>query len=140
MNNGQSRRDMLLGGMATAAAGVQLAQAQTTPPALTPGPARPGAPAPATSRPNFLVIFGDDVGWANISAYNMGIMGYRTPNIDRIAKEGALFTDHYAENSCTAGRSAFITGQSPCAPAFPRWACPARPRGCGRRIRPSPAY
>ena len=119
MNNGQSRRDMLLGGMATAAAGVQLAQAQaqaqtqTTPPALTPGPARPGAPAPATSRPNFLVIFGDDVGWANISAYNMGIMGYRTPNIDRIAKEGALFTDHYAENSCTAGRSAFITGQSP---------------------------
>ena len=127
MNNGQSRRNMLLGGMATAAAGVQLAQAQTapqaparsapqaTPPATPPGPARSAPPAPATAaaRPNILVIFGDDVGWANISAYNMGMMGYRTPNIDRIAKEGALFTDHYAENSCTAGRSAFITGQSP---------------------------
>jgi arylsulfatase len=55
----------------------------------------------------------DDIGWFNISAFNNGIMGYRTPNIDRIAREGALFTDYYAEQSCTAGRSAFITGQSP---------------------------
>ncbi len=55
----------------------------------------------------------DDIGWFNVSAYNMGIMGYRTPNIDRIAREGALFTDYYAEQSCTAGRSAFITGQIP---------------------------
>ena len=109
MNNGQSRRDMLLGGAAAAAAGVQLAQAQTAPSArqAAPAPATAPAPAPATGRPNILVIFGDDVGWANISAYNMGIMGYRTPNIDRIAREGALFTDHYAENSCTAGRSAW---------------------------------
>src|SRR6185503_17634963 len=64
-----------------------------------------------TRKPNILVIFGDDIGLANISAYSMGIMGYRTPNIDRIAREGMIFTDYYAEQSCTAGRSAFITGQ-----------------------------
>jgi len=63
-------------------------------------------------KPNILVIFGDDIGYWNVSAYNHGMMGYRTPNIDRIAKEGALFTDHYAQQSCTAGRAAFITGQS----------------------------
>ncbi len=60
-----------------------------------------------------MVIFGDDIGWFNISAYNHGMMGYQTPNIDRLASEGMLFTDYYAENSCTAGRAAFITGQSP---------------------------
>ena len=64
-------------------------------------------------RPNILVIWGDDIGYWNVSAYNQGMMGYRTPNIDRIAREGMLFTDAYAEQSCTAGRSAFITGQSP---------------------------
>ncbi|MBV8970358.1 MAG: arylsulfatase [Verrucomicrobia bacterium] len=64
-------------------------------------------------KPNILIIWGDDIGWFNISAYNHGIMGYRTPNIDRIAKEGALFTDWYGQQSCTAGRAAFITGQSP---------------------------
>jgi arylsulfatase len=66
-----------------------------------------------SSKPNILVIMSDDVGVSNISAYHRGIMGGRTPNIDRIAKEGALFTDYYAQQSCTAGRSAFITGQSP---------------------------
>ncbi|MGE5294194.1 MAG: arylsulfatase [Solirubrobacterales bacterium] len=64
-------------------------------------------------KPNILVIFGDDIGWSNISAYNMGMMGCRTPNIDRIAKEGAIFTDYYGQQSCTAGRAAFITGQHP---------------------------
>jgi arylsulfatase A-like enzyme len=64
-------------------------------------------------KPNILVIWGDDIGWYNISAYNMGVMGYRTPNIDRIAREGALFTDWYGQQSCTAGRAAFLTGQSP---------------------------
>jgi arylsulfatase len=64
-------------------------------------------------KPNILVIFGDDIGYWDISAYNQGMMGYKTPNIDRIAREGALFTDYYAQQSCTAGRSAFITGQSP---------------------------
>jgi arylsulfatase len=64
-------------------------------------------------KPNILIIWGDDIGWFNISAYNQGIMGYRTPNIDRVAKEGCLFTDWYGQQSCTAGRAAFITGQSP---------------------------
>ncbi len=64
-------------------------------------------------KPNILFIMADDIGWFNVSAYNLGIMGYRTPNIDRIAKEGALFTDFYGQQSCTAGRAAFITGQSP---------------------------
>jgi len=63
-------------------------------------------------KPNILVIFGDDIGYWNVSAYSRGMMGYRTPNIDRLAKEGAIFTDHYAQQSCTAGRAAFITGQS----------------------------
>jgi arylsulfatase len=64
-------------------------------------------------KPNILVIMGDDIGMFNISAYNLGMMGYKTPNIDRIAKEGALFTDWYSQQSCTAGRAAFVTGQSP---------------------------
>ncbi len=75
-----------------------------------------GAFAPAHAadkKPNILVIWGDDIGEFNISAYNMGRMGYRTPNIDRIAREGAIFTDWYGQQSCTAGRAAFITGQSP---------------------------
>jgi len=64
-------------------------------------------------KPNILVIFGDDIGYWNISAYNQGMMGFKTPNIDRVAQQGALFTDYYAQQSCTAGRAAFITGQSP---------------------------
>ena len=64
-------------------------------------------------KPNILVIMGDDIGWFNPSCYNSGMMGYRTPNIDRIANEGARFTDWYGQQSCTAGRAAFITGQSP---------------------------
>jgi len=72
-----------------------------------------GTPAAAQKKkPNVLIIWGDDIGYWNISAYNQGMMGYKTPNIDRIAREGALFTDWYGEQSCTAGRSAFITGQS----------------------------
>lgn len=69
-------------------------------------------PVVGSKKPNILVIFGDDIGYWNISAYNRGMMGYRTPNIDRLAKEGAIFTDCYAQQSCTAGRAAFITGQS----------------------------
>src|SRR5438046_1206896 len=67
--------------------------------------------APSGRRPNILVIFGDDIGQTKLSAYSFGLMGYRTPNIDRIAREGMMFTDYYAEQSCTAGRSTFITGQ-----------------------------
>ena len=69
-------------------------------------------PAAAQDKPNVVVIWGDDIGWFNVSAYNHGMMGYKTPNIDSLAKEGAMFTDWYGEQSCTAGRSAFITGQS----------------------------
>ena len=69
-------------------------------------------PALAQQKPNILVIWGDDIGRSNISAYTMGMMGYHTPNIDRIAKEGIIFTDYYGEQSCTAGRSSFIMGQS----------------------------
>ena len=68
-------------------------------------------PAVAQDKPNILVFWGDDVGMWNISAYHRGMMGGATPNIDRLAAEGALFTDHYAQQSCTAGRAAFITGQ-----------------------------
>jgi arylsulfatase len=66
----------------------------------------------AADKPNILVIWGDDIGQTNISAYTFGLVGYSTPNIDRIAKEGMMFTDYYGEQSCTAGRSSFITGQS----------------------------
>lgn len=66
----------------------------------------------AQEKPNILVIWGDDIGQSNISAYTMGLMGYQTPNIDRVAKEGMIFTDYYGEQSCTAGRSSYIMGQS----------------------------
>jgi arylsulfatase len=68
--------------------------------------------AQAEDKPNILVIWGDDIGQSNISAYTMGLVGYRTPNIDRVANEGMIFTDYYGEQSCTAGRSSYITGQS----------------------------
>ena len=71
------------------------------------------AQSQATGKPNILVIFGDDIGYWNLSYNNAGMMGYKTPNIDRIAQEGVRFTDYYAEQSCTAGRAAFITGQMP---------------------------
>jgi len=66
-----------------------------------------------SSKPNILVIWGDDIGTWNISHNNRGMMGYRTPNIDRIAAEGVAFTDYYAQQSCTAGRAAFISGSVP---------------------------
>ena len=80
-------------------------------------------------KPNILVIFGDDVGQSNISAYTHGLVGYKTPNIDRIAKEGMMFTDYYAENSCTAGRSTFITGQSPLRTGLSKVGIPGAPVG-----------
>ena len=64
------------------------------------------------AKPNIVILWGDDIGQSNISAYSHGVMGYKTPNIDRIAREGMMFTDYYAEQSCTAGRASFITGQS----------------------------
>jgi len=99
------------------------------------------APAPASAqqqKPNILVIMGDDIGYWNISAYNRGQMGYRTPNIDRIANEGAIFTDYYGQQSCTAGRSAFITGQSPLRTGLLKVGLPGAKEGRRRRIRRSP--
>ena len=101
------RRNVLLGASslvaATALTSEALAQAQKA----TPSAAPVAAPA-AGSKPNILFIMGDDIGWFNVSAYNMGVMGYRTPNIDRIGREGAVFTDWYGQQSCTAGRAAFL--------------------------------
>lgn len=98
------RRNLLLGTSTLVASATlasrALAQAQKATPTASSG-----------RKPNILVIFGDDIGQTNVSAYSFGVMGYRTPNIDRLAKEGMMFTDYYAEQSCTAGRSSFITGQ-----------------------------
>ncbi|MER9874571.1 arylsulfatase [Mesorhizobium sp. M0195] len=105
-----NRRSLLLGGTSLAASAlgvagasqIQAAQAQNQP-----------ANSSSGRQPNILVIWGDDIGWQNVSAYGMGTMGYTTPNIDRVGLEGIRFTDHYAQNSCTAGRASFITGQYP---------------------------
>jgi arylsulfatase A-like enzyme len=80
-------------------------------------------------RPNILVIWGDDIGISNLSCYSHGVMGYRTPNIDRLAREGMLFTDSYGEQSCTAGRSSFITGQSVYRTGLSKVGTPAAPQG-----------
>src|SRR5882672_11347481 len=84
---------------------------------------------PAQTRPNILVIWGDDIGMWNLSCYSRGMMGYHTPNIDRIANEGMMFTDAYGEQSCTAGRSSFITGQSVYRTGLSKVGIPASPIG-----------
>lgn len=116
MSEANSRRGLLLGGSAlmaaaTFGAGPARAQQARTPAAA----ARAAATATATGRrqPNILFIMADDVGWFNIGAYNRGIMNTSTPNLDKLASEGVLFTDYYAEASCTAGRANFITGELP---------------------------
>ncbi len=86
------------------------------------------APA-AAKKPNIVVIWGDDIGQFNVSAYNLGMMGYKTPNIDSIARDGALFTDWYGQQSCTAGRAAFITGQSPIRTGLTKVGLPGAPEG-----------
>jgi arylsulfatase len=80
-------------------------------------------------KPNILVIMGDDIGIFNVSTYNMGMMGYKTPNIDRIGKEGVVFTDWYGQQSCTAGRAAFITGQCPVRTGLTKVGLPGAPEG-----------
>jgi arylsulfatase A-like enzyme len=124
-----SRRNILLGTSTLVAAATltsgALAQAQNT------APATPATAISSTRKPNILFIMGDDIGWFNISAYNMGIMGYRTPNIDRIGKEGAVFTDWYGQQSCTAGRAAFITGQSPIRTGLTKVGLPGAELGLG---------
>ena len=83
----------------------------------------------ASAKPNILILWGDDIGWFNISHNNRGMMGYQTPNIDRIAREGIEFTDYYGQQSCTAGRAAFITGQNPVRTGLTKVGCPAAPIG-----------
>ena len=90
---------------------------------------------PKTDKPNILVIWGDDIGIANLSCYSHGLMGYHTPNIDRIAKEGMLFTDSYGEQSCTAGRSSFITGQSVYRTGLSKVGIPGAPIGMNEKTR-----
>jgi len=80
-------------------------------------------------KPNILIIWGDDIGPFNVSAYNMGVMGYKTPNIDRIAREGIIFTDSYGDQSCTAGRAGFITGQHPIRTGLTKVGLPGAPEG-----------
>ena len=108
-DKGVDRRDVLLGGGLLAAAtalpgltSLAQAQQQVPTPILRPG-----------QRPNILFIMGDDIGWFNVGAYHRGMMSGKTPNLDRLAQQGMLFTDYYAEASCTAGRAAFITGEIP---------------------------
>ena len=86
-----------------------------------------------TSKPNILAIWGDDIGPFNISAYNRGIMGYKTPNIDRIANEGILFTDSYGDQSCTAGRAGFITGQHPIRTGLTKVGLPGAKEGLNKK-------
>src|SRR6185369_12604972 len=83
----------------------------------------------SAKKPNIVVFWGDDIGQSNISAYSMRLMGYRTPNIDRVAREGMIFTDYYAEQSCTAGRASFITGQSGLRTGMTKVGIPASPIG-----------
>ena len=124
------RRAMLLGGTSVIAATglIPGARAQGT---------NQGQPAPrsgtGSGKPNILVIMGDDIGQTNVSAYAFGVVGYKTPNIDRIAREGMMFTDYYAENSCTAGRSSFITGQTPKRTGLSKVGIPGAPIGLQAR-------
>ncbi len=87
----------------------------------------------ATKKPNIVVIWGDDIGYWNISAYNQGMMGYQTPNIDSIADQGVLFTDWYAQQSCTAGRAAFILGQHPFRTGLLTIGMPGSPHGINEK-------
>ena len=118
-----NRRNILLGSTTLAAASALGASAPIT--------VARAQPTTSGRKPNILFIMGDDIGWFNVSAYNMGVMGYRTPNIDRIGKEGAVFTDWYGQQSCTAGRAAFVTGQSPIRTGLTKVGLPGAELGLG---------
>ncbi|MET4035192.1 arylsulfatase A-like enzyme [Bradyrhizobium sp. JR7.2] len=128
-NDAINRRNLLLGTSSLVAAAALTSEALAQAQKAAPG----GSPAATSSgrKPNILFIMGDDIGWFNVSAYNMGVMGYRTPNIDRIGKEGAVFTDWYGQQSCTAGRAAFITGQSPIRTGLTKVGLPGAELGLG---------
>ena len=117
-NEDRTHRTLLIGALTAAFCMIGVTAAQ----------AAPAEPAP-NAKPNIVVIWGDDVGFWNVGAYSRGMMGYQTPNIDRIANEGALFTDTYAQQSCTAGRAAFILGQSPFRTGLLTIGVPGSPQG-----------
>src|SRR5262245_5063459 len=120
--NDRGRRSLLLAGTALSVlSGIGLA-----PPAQQ---AQAQQPPAASRKPNILVIFGDDVGIANVSTYSNGLMGYETPNIDRIAREGIKFQHYYGEQSCTAGRAAFLTGQHGIRTGLTKVGYPGAPMG-----------
>ena len=125
------RRVLLSGASLLALSAVSRAAAQTPPatPAPEMGPVAPAATQAGAGKPNILVILGDDIGIANISAYSDGLMGYETPNIDRIAKEGIRFLHYYGEQSCTAGRTAFLTGQHGIRTGLTKVGFPGAPMG-----------
>ena len=133
-SEGLKRRDLLLNSTsllaATALAGANIA---------TPAQAQQPATAPSSGKPpNIVVIMGDDIGMWNIGAYHRGMMAGRTPNLDKLAAEGMLFTDYYAEASCTAGRANFITGELPIRTGMTTVGQAGRPSAFPRRRRPSP--
>src|ERR1700723_2952951 len=123
-----NRRNMLLGGTTLAAASAIVTSA---PIAATKAQAQ--QPPPSGGKPNILVIWGDDVGVANISAYSNGLMGYETPNIDRIGREGIKFLHYYGEQSCTAGRAAFLTGQHGIRSGLTKVGFPGAPMGMSQQ-------
>ncbi len=125
-----SRRDMLLSSVSVVAAAGAVTGVAT----------KAAAQTASGDKPNILVIWGDDIGQSNISAYTRGLMGYRTPNIDRIAKEGMMFTDYYGEQSCTAGRSSFVMGQSVFRTGLSKVGLPGASEGMRSRTRPSRAF
>src|SRR5580698_7744517 len=126
-----SRRNILLGSSALVAATTltsgALAQAQKA------APAQATPSAPSGRKPNILIIWGDDIGIANISAYSNGLMGYETPSIDRIAREGIKFQHYYGEQSCTAGRAAFLTGQHGIRSGMTKVGFPGAPMGMSQQ-------
>src|SRR4051812_18817644 len=119
-----NRRNILLGGTTLAAAAIGASAPLTIAQSRAPAAAQPAA-----GKPNILVIWGDDIGIANISAYSNGLMGYETPNIDRIGREGIKFLHYYGEQSCTAGRAAFLTGQHGIRSGLTKVGFPGAPMG-----------
>ena len=123
-----NRRNLLLGTSSIVAAVTLTSEALAQAQKAAPSPA-PAAAPPAGGKPNILVIWGDDIGIANISAYSNGLMGYETPNIDRIGREGIKFLHYYGEQSCTAGRAAFLTGQHGIRSGLTKVGFPGAPMG-----------
>jgi arylsulfatase A-like enzyme len=119
-----NRRNVLLGGTTLAAA-----SAITTTASIRVAQAQQPAASTVGQKPNILVIWGDDIGIANLSTYSQGLMGYETPNIDRIAREGIKFLHYYGEQSCTAGRAAFLTGQHGIRTGLTKVGFPGAPMG-----------